>query len=84
MDREQLLLKLKNNPEYIQELDNPCEELEVFVVKNNGNNIKYIKNPSKEVQRQAIKNTPLCVKYIKNVMETLAVKLIFNFCAKLL
>lgn len=73
MDREQILLKLKNNPEYIQELVEVDEELEIFIVKNNGNNIRYINNPSKEVQKQAIKNTPLCVKYIKNVDEEIAI-----------
>lgn len=67
MDRNQILLKLKNNPEYIQELGDTDEEYKLFIVKNNGNNIKYIKNPSKEVQKQAISNTPLCIKYIENV-----------------
>lgn len=67
MNREEILLKLKNNPEYIQELNEVDEELEIFIVKNNGNNIRYIINPIKEVQRQAIKNTPLSVKYIRNV-----------------
>lgn len=33
MDRDQLLLRLKNNPEYIQELDKVDEELELFIVK---------------------------------------------------
>ena len=60
-------MKLKSNPEYIQELVDVDEELEIFIVKNNGNNIRYINNPSKEIQRQAIKNTPLSVKYIRNV-----------------
>jgi len=67
MDREEILLNLKSNPEYIQELVDVDEELEIFIVKNNGNNIRYINNPSKEIQRQAIKNTPLSVKYIRNV-----------------
>lgn len=67
MDREEILLKLKNNPKYIQELVDVDEELEMFIVKNSGNNIRYINNPSKEVQRQAIKNTPLSVKHIRNL-----------------
>lgn len=73
MDREKLLLKLKNNPEYIQELNEIDEELELFIVKNNGNNIRYVKKPSKEVQRQAIMNTPLCVKYIENIDEEVGI-----------
>ena len=67
MNREEMLLKLKNKPEYIQELVNVDEELEIFIVKNNGNNIRYINNPSKKVQMEAIKNTPLSIKYIRNV-----------------
>jgi hypothetical protein len=73
MDREEILVKLKNNPEYIQELVDVDEELEIFIVNNNGNNIRYINNPTKEVQRQAIKKTPLCVKYIKNIDEENAI-----------
>lgn len=67
MNKEQILSKLKSNPEYIEELDNVDEEFNLFIVKNNGNNIKYIKNPSKEVQKQAVSNTPLCIKYIEDV-----------------
>lgn len=73
MERDQLLLKLKNNPEYIKELDSVDEELKLFIVKNNGNNIRYIENPSKEVQKQAVKSTPLCVKYIENIDEEIGV-----------
>lgn len=73
MDREQLLLKLENNPEYINEINEVDEKLRLFIVKNNGNNIKYIKNPSREVQKQAITNTPLCVKYIENVDEEVGI-----------
>jgi len=67
MDRDEILLKLKKNPEYIKDLNEVDEELEIFIVKNNGNNIKYIEEPSREVQKQAIKSTPLSVKYIKNI-----------------
>ncbi len=51
MNREEILLELKKNPEYIQELVEADEDFEIFIVKNNGNNIRYIKNPSKEVQK---------------------------------
>ncbi|EHJ02045.1 hypothetical protein CDLVIII_5572 [Clostridium sp. DL-VIII] len=73
MDREQLLLKLKSNPEYVQELSDIDEDLMLFIVENNGNNIKYIKSPSKEVQKQAIMNAPLSIKYIENVDEEVGI-----------
>src|SRR5471030_15166 len=78
MDREDIFLKLKTNPKYIQKIEEGDEELEIFIVKNNGNNIKYIKNPSKEVQKQAIKNTPLSVKHIKNVDEEIGMICVKN------
>ena len=73
MNREDILLRLKKNPEYIKELAQVDEELEIFIVKNNGNNVRYINNPSKEVQRQAIKSTPLSIKHIKNVDKEIAI-----------
>ena len=41
MTKEDIILKLKNDPSYIDKVENPTKEMFLYMVKNNGNNIKY-------------------------------------------
>lgn len=71
MDKNEILERLKRNPQFIEEIDDN-EEYKLFIVKNNGTNIKYIKNPSKNVQIEAVKDTVFAIKYIENLHEDVA------------
>lgn len=75
MNKEDILLKLKDDPSFINEVkDNKdYKEICLKMLKTNGAFIKYIDNPDIDMQMQAIKEMPMSVKYIDSLCEEAAV-----------
>ena len=78
---DKLLRRVKENPMFLEEIENPSNDLIMTALKKDGMAIKYVKCPSIEQKKQAIKSNPLAVKYIDDLneeLEVLAVTLLWN------
>jgi hypothetical protein len=54
---------------WLNNLENPSEEIQLIAVKLNAGSIQYIKNPSEAVQLEAVKQNLGAIQYIKNPSE---------------
>lgn len=74
MTEQELMKKVKENPEYISEIENPSEAVQLAAVQQDGYVIKYIKNPSEAVQLAAVEYEGLTLDYIDNPTENVQFK----------
>ena len=66
MNEKELIEKVKDNPEYIKEIENPSEAVQLAAVTLDGYVIKHIKNPSEAVQLAALEYEEMTLMYVEN------------------
>jgi hypothetical protein len=65
MTREEVIEQIKDNGFFIENVENPDEELQLLAIEENPFCIRVIDNPTKKVQMEAVDNFICCIKYIK-------------------
>lgn len=65
-NKQQQIADVKEDPYYIESIENPCEEAQVIAVQQVPLLIKYIENPCEEAQLEAITHNPDVIEHIKN------------------
>lgn len=65
MSRKEIIEKIKENGFFIENIEDPDEELQLLAIENNAFCIRKISNPTEKVQIQAVDSFISCFKYIK-------------------
>ena len=66
-------LIVKENPDFIQYIDNPSEKIQMLAVRIDGLAIQFIKNPTTETKLEAIKNDGYAIQFIKDPTEEMQI-----------
>lgn len=64
--KENLWEKLKKDPWYIENIENPEEDMCLYCVENSWNILRVIKNPSEKVIKKAIEAKGWAIQYVKD------------------
>lgn len=69
---------VKKDPDYIAEITNPSEDVQLVAVKKEPMVIQYIVNPSEKVQLAAVSNEPHAIQWINNPSEKVQLEAVSN------
>ena len=68
---ETLIAKVRQDPSFVQTIQNPSERVQYAVIENNIENIRFIENPSEQLQMNIIRKDPDNIRFIENPSEQL-------------
>lgn len=63
---EEMRERIRKNPAFLKDLENPDEELMLYAVGSAWNNLKYFKEPTAKVRRAALESKGWAIQFIKD------------------